>query len=75
MPNRTWVPQKINLEAKIALETIRQHYKPDMDLQEIASLAITEYLHAYYPDLEKTVAQIIRRQQEARRADGADHHE
>lgn len=72
MTYQTWVNAKISAEAKIALETIRQHYKPNMDLQEITSLAIFEYLHAYYPDLEETVDLLIRRRQEEQTGDEAD---
>jgi len=66
-----YVQIKTSEEAKVALETIKAHIKPDMDIQEISSLAITEYIHAYHPDLEPIVANIITRRQEARRGDEA----
>lgn len=64
---------KVSEEAKVAVETIRSHYKPDMEMQELFSLAVLEYLHAYYPGLEDEVATISRRRREARRGEQADH--
>ena len=64
---------KISEEAKIAAELIKSHYKPDMELQELLSLAVLEFTHVFYPQLEEEVGMIARRRQEARRGDGATH--
>lgn len=70
--NPRYLNVKISEEAKIAGEVIKSHYKPDMEMQEIFSLAVLEYLHAYYPGLEKEVQTISQRRQEARRGDEAE---
>lgn len=72
-PNREhrWYNVKVSEEARTAAQVIQSHYKPDMEMQEIYSMAVLEYLRAYYPNLEREVATIMRRRQEARRGDGA----
>lgn len=74
MPTKSkkYVNTKISEEAKIAIDTIRAYHKPDMELQELNSLAIMEYLHAYYPALEKTVSDIMNKRKAARRGDAAE---
>lgn len=58
---------RLSEEAKIAIEVIRQYHMPGTQQQEILSMAVTEFLHAYHPELEKLVQQAIVMRQEARR--------
>ena len=70
--NTRYYNVKVSEEAKIAVETIRAHYKPDLEMQELFSIAVLEYLHAYYPGLEAEVQTISHRRQAARRGETAD---
>lgn len=63
---------KVSEEAQVAAKAIQSHYQPDMEMQEIYSMAVMEYLRAYYPQLESDVAIMLSRRQEARRAAEAD---
>lgn len=65
-----WVNVKVSEEAQVAAREIQHNYMPDSEMQEIYSLAILEYLHAYHPELEANVSAAMRRRQEARRAQG-----
>ena len=58
---------RLSEEAKIAIEIIRQYHMPGTQQQEILSIAVTEYLRAYHPELERLVAQAIVMRQDARR--------
>ncbi len=60
---------KVSEEAQVAAKVIQSHYQPDMEMQELYSLAVMEYLRAYYPNLEGDVAIILERRQEARRGE------
>ena len=65
--NPLFVNVKISEEAQIAARAIQQNFRPDDEMQEIYSMAIMEYLHAYHPVLEESVAAAIERRQKARR--------
>lgn len=66
-----WYNVKVSEEARTAAQVIQDQYKPDMEMQELYSLAVLEYLRAYYPHLESEVETIMQRRQEARRGDEA----
>ncbi len=66
---------KISEEAKVAGGLIRDHHKPDMEMQELYSLAVMEYLHAFYPHLEPLVQTLMESRQAARRGDEEEHPE
>jgi len=67
MDSGQWVNVKVSEEAQVAARAIQHNFMPDSEMQEIYSLAILEYLHAYHPELEANVVETMKRRQEARR--------
>lgn len=69
MPTKSerYINIRLSEEAKIAVEIIRQYHMPGTQQQEILSMAVTEFLHAYHPELEALVQQAIVMRKDARR--------
>lgn len=68
MPNRRKAVESIKVfeEAKLTVDMIRTHYKPHMQLQEIYSEAIHEYMQKHYPELEEAIEAVLKRRIEER---------
>lgn len=62
-----YVNVKISEEAQIAAKALQNNYMPGIEMQEVYSIAMLEYLHAYHPELEEEVATTLERRRIARR--------